>query len=334
MHVGGWVQESRSEGAGGRRWRNVCDADCGNVISRYVAVGRLPRGSATYRPATSLSFAPRWGRTRVVVVNVPRAKVSRRGRTTGISRSRTGFLFPLSLSAFSSPAVAYRSRKCLFRLRSAVRKWIPSENSRPVWRWYSSILTIMTIEIRVTFTLSFRKNLPLSATSKFTAARYRKTSRTIGHERSIPLFMFRVVLYIRKTLRRIAESFLEFANKISWRKITGAHGCRSFTSGASFKGVANDTPSSSLPLLPLSLCHFFFSRASFIGPGARDSFTRRVFESIRAHSTEQLPSVGPERTKGSGLYIFHGRFFVSRIKWRVRAWHLRCLCGPPGSGDA
>lgn len=37
--------------------RNVCGADCGNVISRYVAVGRpFPRGVAILQPTTSFPF--------------------------------------------------------------------------------------------------------------------------------------------------------------------------------------------------------------------------------------------------------------------------------------
>lgn len=100
--------ESTREGCrreGGRRGRNVCGADCGNVISRYVAVGRPSSSWYRHLPTYDLSSA-RTSASRVVVVvvivaNTRRAKMS--GRITGISLvPELGFFSRFHLAFLSS----------------------------------------------------------------------------------------------------------------------------------------------------------------------------------------------------------------------------------------
>lgn len=55
MHVGKWRTAQHGEKTGRR---NVCGADCGNVISRYVAVGRPSSSRHRHLPTYDLSYPP------------------------------------------------------------------------------------------------------------------------------------------------------------------------------------------------------------------------------------------------------------------------------------
>jgi hypothetical protein len=60
-----------------RRRRNVCGADCGNVISRYVAVGRPSSSWHRHLPTCDLSFVSRRGEPRSTSLSpTRRAKAS------------------------------------------------------------------------------------------------------------------------------------------------------------------------------------------------------------------------------------------------------------------
>lgn len=83
--------------AGERRRRNVCGADCGNVISRYVAVGRPSSSWHRHLPTCTTSSSPSRPPT-------CRAKVSSEANRRNFS-SPTGLLF--SLCAFLSVAVLH-----------------------------------------------------------------------------------------------------------------------------------------------------------------------------------------------------------------------------------
>lgn len=118
----------------GRRRRNVCGAGCGNVISRYVAVGRPSSSWHRHLPTYDLSFVSRREEP-----GSSSLSPTRRAKTSGEANRRNfPFLTKFSFVSLTFLSLSLSSRAALATSRSHVparvartRKWIASRISVP-----------------------------------------------------------------------------------------------------------------------------------------------------------------------------------------------------------
>jgi len=313
MHVRGYGGEQSAEfGEGGGR--NVCGADCGNVISRYVAVGR-PSSSWYHLPTYDLSFVPRRGGVGIVVIvaNAPRENVGRGEPLEFPVPDWVFFRFPcvsilVVILSFHSLALLYVSGRLG---RTEVNR---GQNSRPEglrtdippqsigYDWDMDLRELILAE-----NVEMSRNA-MSNPSQYIIAKLRDSdsSPTIGYEWSVPLFMSQVILYAHKLSMRIAESsVLEFGLV---RKILSALVVVVRLPGAPLTWAVTSF------LLFLPVCVISSPAAWILSVSGFVTLSSDEFSSTDLRvSYVQLPSpVSKGTKKRNEPYIFHGLFRVLR----------------------